>query len=53
MKEVWYVQGEEPNGWPTLFEDKILAEKYARDLFPNEDEDKRYARIYYREVYTK
>lgn len=53
MIEVWYVRGEDPPGWPTLFDTKYLAEKYARELFPGEDEDQRYARIYYREVYTQ
>lgn len=53
MTEVWYVQGEYPpdmRRWPTLFDTKLAAEKYARQLFPDEDPDKRYARIYCIEV---
>lgn len=53
MKQVWYVRGEQPSGWPTLFDSKELAEKYARELFPNEDPDTRYGRIYYRDLYTQ
>lgn len=56
MKEitVWYVAGEceSPGDWPTLFDEKMGAEKWARFLFPNEPEHKRYQRIYSREVLT-
>lgn len=56
MKDVWYVQGDpdmSPSGqWPNLFETKEAAEVYARIVFPELDEDKRYARIYYRAVLT-
>lgn len=58
MVQVWYVQGEsdlsvDPDKpGPTLWETKEDAEKYARYLFPDEDPDTRYARIYYREVTT-
>ena len=51
MKEVWYVAGEDTDGhMPTLFDTKLAAEAYARVLFPEESESKRYARIYYRPV---
>lgn len=52
MKQVWYVHDPSEPGWPQLFDTKLAAEQYARMLFPNETEDKRYARIYYREVYS-
>lgn len=54
MKQVWWVQGEEIEEWefPSLFETKECAERYARSLFPDESESKRYSRIFYREVLT-
>lgn len=53
MKQVWYVHDpSEASWWPQLFDTKLAAEQYARMLFPNETEDKRYARIHYREVYS-
>jgi len=54
MKEVWYVQGDDNDlhGSPLLFETKMDAERWARHLFPKEDEHKRYARIFYRRVHT-
>lgn len=54
MKEVWYVQGDDNDvhDGPLLFETKMDAERWARYLFPKEDEHKRYARIYYRRVHT-
>ena len=56
MNEVYYVQGDpdmSPSGqWPNLFETKEAAEVYARYVFPDEGEDKRYSRIYCREVLT-
>lgn len=48
---VWFVSVEGEDS-PPLFHTKIDAESYARELFPNEDPYKRYARIYYREVHT-
>jgi len=52
MKEVWYVN--ESNGGfhfaSYVFETKIEAERYARECFPDESEDERYARIFYKEV---
>lgn len=48
---VWYVAGEH-EGMPQLFDTKEAAEKYARLLFPEESESKRYARIYFRRVAT-
>lgn len=48
---VWYVWEEETGGFcPTLFDTKEAAETYARVLFPDENPDKRYARIYFRRV---
>ena len=47
--QVWYVQGDEER---YFFAHKIDAERYARLLFPAEDSYKRYARIFYRTVYT-
>lgn len=49
MSEVWYVQGEEVR---TLFKTKMDAERYARYLFPDEDESKRYARIFFIHVFS-
>lgn len=51
-KLVWYVAGEceSPGDWPTLFDEKEGAEKWARFLFPDEPEHTRYQRIYYREL---
>jgi hypothetical protein len=53
VSAVWFVQGEDIGDatYPTLFATKLDAEVYARELFPEESEDRRYARIYYREVY--
>jgi hypothetical protein len=50
MNCVWYVSDSEP-GWPPLFDTKEAAEQWARILFPNEDPQKRYTRIFYRTVY--
>lgn len=44
MSEVWYVQGDED---VTLFKTKMDAERYARELFPDETESVRYARIFF------
>ena len=53
MKQVWYVQGEDTGGaFSTFFDTKQAAEVYARVLFPDEPESKRYARIYFHEVLT-
>lgn len=49
--EVWFVAGADPDLLiPVLFTSKLSAEEYARTVFPDEDADKRYARVYYREV---
>jgi len=51
MSEIWYVnEGEGFHLVPHVFETKMEAEQYARELFPDETEDERYARIYYKEV---
>jgi hypothetical protein len=47
MKCVWYIRGEPHDALPTLFATKLGAEAYARQLFPDEDPDTRYARIYF------
>jgi len=48
------VQGEDIEEWefPSFFETKECAERYARALFPDEDASKRYSRIYSRAVIT-
>lgn len=46
--EVWTVIGDSDN---TLFSDKLSAEIYARQLFPNDDPYNRYARVMSRRVY--
>ena len=46
---VWYVQGD---GHGELFQTKQDAEQWARELFPEEDAEKRYARIFFRQVHT-
>jgi hypothetical protein len=54
MKEVWYVSGD-PNAiglWPSLFDTKEAAERYARLVFPDDSEDRRCARVYFRTVIT-
>ena len=52
--QIWFVSGEDMEGRtvPTLFDTKETAERYARMMFPDESESKRYARIYYREILT-
>jgi hypothetical protein len=52
MTEIWYVD-EGDGGFQFvsfMFETKIEAERYARELFPDESEDARYARIYCKPV---
>ena len=54
-QEVWYVMGETDNTdmmLPTLFDSKEAAEVYARMMFPDEDADKRYGRILFRNILT-
>lgn len=52
MNEVWYVQGADPDmSIPMLFATKECAERYARSVFPDEDPDTRYARVFYRQVF--
>lgn len=54
MKQVWFVAQEHDENYviPTLFDTKEAAERYARILFPELSEDKRYVRIYFRNVLT-
>ena len=53
MKQVWYVLGADPEGWPVLFATKMAAEMYARQVWPDASESARYARIFYRSVWTE
>lgn len=46
---VWYVKGDPDN---VLWQSKEDAERWARNLFPGESPDKRYARIFFRNVHT-
>lgn len=48
MKEVWYVAPD-----TTLFDTKIAAERFARQLHPDEPIERREARIRYREVFSE
>lgn len=50
--KVWYVGGEPDTAFPTLFETKEDAERYARILFPMETTHQRYMRIYFRPVFN-
>ena len=51
MSEIWYVnEGEGFHLVAHVFETKIEAERYARELFPEESESERYSRIYSKEV---
>ena len=51
MSEIWYVnEGEGFYLVEHVFETKIEAERYARELFPDEDERTRYARIHCKPV---
>lgn len=56
MKEtlVWFVSGDDTDwGKPQLWLTKMDAEAYARELFPDEGEHDRYARIFYRRVFSR
>jgi hypothetical protein len=52
--QVWFVTGEDMEGRyvPTLLDNKETAERYARMMYPNEDVNKRYERIYCHEILT-
>ena len=52
--QVWFVTGEDMEGryTPTLLDSKETAERYARMMFPDDDVNKRYARIYSRDILT-
>ena len=51
MNEIWYVdEGEGFHLVANVFETKIEAERYARELFPEESQYLRHARIYCKEV---
>lgn len=49
---VWMVWGDphSTGNMPNLWETKLEAEKYAREMFPNEHPDIRYGRIFYKEI---
>lgn len=52
ITQVWYVQGADPDArFPEFFATKEMAERYAREIFPDEDESARYARIYFRTLH--
>lgn len=54
MKEVWFVRGADPHySIPVLFATKMAAEIYARQEFPNEDPDTRYARVFCKRVWEE
>ena len=54
MKQVWYVQGADPDSpMPVLFATKMAAEMYARQEFPTLTESQRYARVFYRLVWEE
>jgi hypothetical protein len=51
---VWYVLGADPGATvPELFFNKMLAEMYAKEMFPHEKPDQRYARVYFRRVFEE
>ena len=49
MSIIWVVRGSDD---PTVFDTKEAAEMYARMVFHYETEERRYARVYFREVWT-
>ena len=55
MKQVWYVQGADSGSerFPEFFATKMAAEMYAREQFPAESPDARYARIFHRNVWEE
>lgn len=54
MKAVWYVQGADTSSpMPVLFDTKMLAEIYARHVWPDASPDERYARIFYKSVWEE
>jgi hypothetical protein len=55
MKQIWYVSGEThqtDNYYPTFFDTKLAAERYARMLYPDEGIKQRDARVFSRDVLT-
>lgn len=53
LREVWYVAGADTDlQWPMLWASKLDAEQYARALFPEENIDQRFARVFCRKVYS-
>jgi hypothetical protein len=45
--KIWFVVGDPDEDMPNLWLTKMDAEKFAREVFPDESEDKRYARVRY------
>lgn len=54
MKQVWYVLGADNDSpIPVLFETKLAAEMYARQVWPDASPQDRYARVFYKSVWTE
>lgn len=54
MKQVWYVLGADNDSpIPVLFETKLAAEMYARQVWPGASPQDRYARVFYKSVWTE
>ena len=54
MKQVWYVLGSpDEDVMPVLFETKMAAEMYTRQLWPDASPQDRYARVFYKSVWTE
>lgn len=50
INEVWSVITDDLDEAPILWRTKTDAETYARRMYPNEDPNKRYARIYFERI---
>lgn len=50
INEVWIVSDDFQDEIPILWRTKADAEIHARRMYPDESPDKRYARIYYRNI---
>jgi hypothetical protein len=54
MMKVWYVAGADNDiPIPVLFETKLAAEMYARQVWPDASPQDRYARVFYKSVWTE
>lgn len=47
--QFWYVKGVPQ----TMYDNKLRAERAARLAFPDEDADKRYARVFFKTFYEE